>query len=100
MSLNITKKNEQPLLKRTEIHAEITYERMTPSRDAIIKEIAKKTGASEDTVVLKHIDVIQGSRKANILAYAYEDAAAQKFLKPREGKKAAAELKPAEQGKA
>lgn len=74
MDLNITKQEKQPLLLRTEIIAEITFEGKTPSRYDLVKMISKKLKIKPELTLVKHIYTEFGSQKANVEAYTYEDA--------------------------
>jgi len=80
MDLNITKQEKQPLLSRTEIIAEITFEGKTPSRYDLVKMISKKLKIKPELTLVKHIYTEFGSQKANIEAYTYEDAKIMKVL--------------------
>ena len=74
MDLNITKQEKQPLLSRTEIIAEITFEGKTPSRYDLVKIISKKLKIKPELTLVKHIYTEFGSQKANVEVYTYEDA--------------------------
>jgi ribosomal protein S24E len=80
MDLNITKKEEQPLLSRTEIIAEITFGGETPSRYDIVQAISKQLKSNPEFTLVKHIYNEFGSQKANIEAYIYKDEKVMKVL--------------------
>ncbi|MCK5107443.1 MAG: hypothetical protein KAQ83_01835 [Nanoarchaeota archaeon] len=73
MDLNINKQEKQPLLSRTAVIAEITFEGQTPSRYDLVQAISKKLKTKSDLTLVKHIYTEFGSQKAKIEAYIYED---------------------------
>ena len=83
----------KPLLARKRVTLEATYDAATPSRNDLTKEVAKKVGADEKLVSVRHIYTRFGKRKARIIAHVYSDEQDMKQLegKPKGQKKAAAE---------
>lgn len=73
MQIKITRKEEKPLLSRTEIFGEIGYDSATPSRTALRKEISTAMKSSQDLIVIRHITPIFGRRKSKITAHIYKN---------------------------
>ncbi|MFC1728237.1 30S ribosomal protein S24e [Nanoarchaeota archaeon] len=106
--MKILNKNEQPLLSRTEVDIEITYEGITPSRADIKKQIASQLNTDEKLVVVRKIDAQYGEKNAEVLAYSYKNEEDMKRIEtenalnkgmPKEKKAEGAEAKPAEEKK-
>ena len=73
MKMEITKKTENPLFKRTEIYFVIDHAgEATPSRGAVVEEIVKQTKAAKDTIVIDNIESIYGNGKSNGYVKVYE----------------------------
>ena len=73
MKMEITKKTENPLFKRTEIHFVLDHAgESTPSRGAVLEEIVKQTKAAKDTIVIDNIESIYGNGKSNGYVKVYE----------------------------
>ena len=53
MELKIIDKKEEPLLSRTRVEAEITFEKTTPSREEIKSRLVKDLGKDEKLIVVK-----------------------------------------------
>ena len=65
MKMEITEKKENKLLKRTEVRFTIDHVgESTPSKGAVVDEIAKKLNAKRDQIVLNNIDSVYGSGKS------------------------------------
>ena len=65
MKMEITEKKENKLLKRTEVRFTIDHVgSATPSKGAVVDEIAKKLNAKRDQIVLNNIDSVYGSGKS------------------------------------
>ena len=72
--MNIEIINEkQAIIPRKEINLVVKFEKSTPKRLDLKKEIAKKTKNKEDLLIIKKILTDYGKRSAKILAYAYKD---------------------------
>ena len=80
MKMEITEKKENVVLKRTEVRFVIDHAgEATPSKGAVVDEIAKQTKAKRDTIVLNSIESVYGSGKSKGYAKVYaikEDAQA------------------------
>ena len=73
MKMEITKKVQNPLLKRTEIYFVLDHAgEATPSRGAVVEEIVKQTKAAKDTIVIDNIESIYGNGKSNGYVKVYE----------------------------
>ena len=83
MNIEITINNDRPVLSRKEIEAKLSFEGTTPSRNEVVKEVAKKTGAKEELVVVREIKTSFGETTAKVTAFVYTDA---KVMKDVEGK--------------
>ena len=80
MKMEITEKKENVVLKRTEVRFVVDHAgEATPSKGAVVDEIAKQTKAKRDTIVLNSIESVYGSGKSKGYAKIYatrEDAQA------------------------
>ena len=85
VNLNIAKKTEEKLLGRTQIHATVEYDSAVPSRKQISESISKKLSVEPALVVVFRITPTFGSKKADVIAYAYHNKAV--FAKVEEKKK-------------
>ena len=75
MKIEIKKKNDNPLMKRTDIKAVVMHEgKATPTRYEIIADLAKNLKAGKDTVVVNKIFGIKGLDRSDIKAAVYKDA--------------------------
>ena len=73
MKMEITEKKENKILKRTEVRFTIDHKgEATPSKGAVIEEIAKKMSAKKDQIVLNNIDSVYGNGISNGYAKVYE----------------------------
>jgi len=72
MKIEIKEKREVPLLSRTRISATVAFEKETPSRDSLRKEIAKAAGAKEELTIIKHIYTRFGKKEAKVIANVYK----------------------------
>ena len=78
MKMEITKKTENPLFKRTEIYFTVDHAgEATPSKGAVVEEIVKQTKAAKDCIVLDSIESVYGNGKSNgyVKVYESKDAA-------------------------
>lgn len=74
MDLNIIKEKEVPLLDRKRVTLQYnSQEGKTPPRKQIAKEVAKKIGAKEDCVAIRHIYTKFGETASKIIAHVYKD---------------------------
>lgn len=102
MDLSVIKENEQPLLSRKKITAEVSFEKQTPATKDIQAKLASALNIKENLIVVKKVSQEFGSRKAGILAYVYkseeelkkiEKKAKKKKAEAKEGKKEGEEKK-------
>ena len=62
MKMEINEKKENVILKRTEVRFTIDHKgESTPSKGAVVDELAKKLDAKRDAIVLNNIDTVYGS---------------------------------------
>ncbi len=71
----ILNRKENPLLSRTDIIAEVSYDASTPKRADVKKAVAAELKVSEGTVVIKKISPVFGERKSGVEAGVYKDEA-------------------------
>ena len=78
MKMEINEKKENVILKRTEVRFTIDHKgESTPSKGAVVDELAKKLDAKRDAIVLNNIDTVYGSGLSKGYAKVYvtkEDA--------------------------
>jgi len=72
MDINIINE-KQSIVPRKEIILEVKFEKSTPKRLDLKKEIAKKTKNKEELLIIKKIITDYGRRTAKVTAYAYKD---------------------------
>jgi ribosomal protein S24E len=72
MELKITERQEQPLLSREYIEAEIEFKGAIPSRKQIMEALAQEASISQDSLAVIKIDSIFGDGKIWITAYSYK----------------------------
>src|SRR3989344_2634797 len=80
--MDIKTKHEEPLLNRIYIEAVTTFEKETPSKEVLKKELSKKLGESEASIVIISVKNLYGERKAIIKAHVYKDENTLKFMNP------------------
>ncbi|MBU1111629.1 MAG: hypothetical protein ABIG93_00570 [archaeon] len=116
MQVTIKNKEENKLLKRTEISGELQFESTTPSNKELTEALAKELKKDLSLVVVKNVYTEFSQRKATFNAVVYADAEAkEKFemstkhlrkqaeedkKKAEEAKAAAEEKRKAEEAKA
>ena len=83
MELTITNKKEEPLLSRTELKANVSFDKSTPSYKDISSLIASKIKADEKLVVIKHVYTSFGNRNAEVIAFVYKDEDKRQFIEPK-----------------
>ncbi len=91
MNIEITKKQEFPLLKRTKIHAIVKFDKSTPSRLDLKNAIATKLGTSADNIIIQKINTKFCERSAEVIIHSYKN---EEDLKKAEGEKIIAKNKP------
>jgi len=72
MNITITNKKENPVLSRTEIVANIIFDKATPSRKEIQKAVAKELKGNEKLTIIKTIKTLFGNSKAVVSASIYD----------------------------
>ena len=73
MKMEINEKKENVILKRTEVRFTIDHKgESTPSKGAVVDELAKKLDAKRDAIVLNNIDTVYGSGLSKGYAKVYE----------------------------
>ena len=78
MKMEITQKKANPLFKRTEINFVIDHAgAATPTKGAVVEEIAQQMKAAKDTIVLDSMDSVFGNGKTvgYVKVYESKDAA-------------------------
>lgn len=88
MKLEILNRNENPMLKRIEVEARITFESGTPKKDDVKKIVAQAIKCDEKLTAIKHVYSDFGKKEAKIKAYCYQDEASFKLLEGVEEKEA------------
>ena len=74
MDLQIIKETEIPLLSRKRVTLEYSSQNnKTPVRKQLVKDIAKKLKAKEDTVAIRHIYTKFGNSISKVIAHIYKD---------------------------
>jgi len=88
MDLKIIKKQDNPLLSRTEIEAEASFfNEPTPKKEDIKKKISSMEKADEKLVVVKNVYGNFGAGKASVLAYVYKSEDKLKKIEPKKKEK-------------
>jgi ribosomal protein S24E len=96
LELTITSKTEEPLLSRTMLKANVSFEKSTPSYTELTALIASKAKADEKLVAIRHVYTSFGNKNAEITAYVYKDEAKKSFIEPKVKEKKDAKAKEAE----
>ncbi|MFC1690900.1 30S ribosomal protein S24e [Nanoarchaeota archaeon] len=73
MEIELLKERDTPLLSRKRLTFSVNYDKSTPSRIDLRKEIAKKIKAEEKFVILKHIYTRFGQQWAKVIAHVYNN---------------------------
>lgn len=71
MEIDILEKKDNPLLRRTEIIADISFEAATPSRQVMKEAISKKLNASPELIIIRNIYPFFGDKKAEVVVHIY-----------------------------
>ena len=106
MAFKIVSQEEEPLLSRIRVKAELFFENATPSNAEVAKQIASSLKKDESLVVIKKIATHYGEKMADVDAVVYENKEAKesieaktKHMRDAEKKAAEAAAKPAEEAK-
>jgi ribosomal protein S24E len=97
--MKITEKKENPLLSRTEVTAEITFEKATPSKNDVKKQLASELKKDESLIVVKNIHTDYGAATARLSAFIYDSKEALEKTEPRPKKEAKPAGAPKEEAK-
>lgn len=73
MELQITSKEELPLLSRTRVKARITFKGATPTKQEAIVAFAKALNAEPNLIIIRQIKTAFGEQSAEIFGYLYKD---------------------------
>ena len=88
MQMNVTNKKEEPLLSRTMITATLEFEKATPSYPEVAALLAGSLKKDEKLIAIRHVYNSFGSKKAEVVAYLYNDENKKQFIEPKlKGKK-------------
>lgn len=79
----ITDKKEEPLLSRTAVKATLEFEKATPSYQEVSPLLASQLKADEKLLAIKHIYNHFGSKRADIIAYIYNDETKKQLIEPK-----------------
>lgn len=83
MQLNVTSKTEEPLLARTMVKATLEFEKSTPSYAEVTASLATSLKSDEKLVAIRHIYNSFGAKKADVIAYLYNDEAKKQLIEPK-----------------
>ncbi|GIU70175.1 MAG: 30S ribosomal protein S24e [Candidatus Woesearchaeota archaeon] len=72
MDIEVTKKTNEPLMKRIYFEAKIIFQGKTPSRIDIKKELCKKLDSKDNLTIIRKIKTDYGSERAIIYGFIYE----------------------------
>ncbi|MGM5484978.1 MAG: hypothetical protein ACQEP1_03855 [Nanobdellota archaeon] len=82
MKVKIVEKQEQPLLSRTELKAEVEFDKEIPSRQFMREQVAKAVKGNQEMIIIERIVSKFSSRKADVFAHVYKDKAKmEKFVR-------------------
>jgi ribosomal protein S24E len=73
MKIEIVEKNKNPLLKRDEIELKIEHEGPTPSRTALLTEIAKELKVDQKHIIINKILKQSGLKMVKVKAELYKN---------------------------
>ena len=73
MDIEITKKENEPIMKRVYFEGKIVFQGKTPSRIDIKKDVCHKLGSKDNMTVIRKIITDYGSERASLSGYIYED---------------------------
>ena len=96
--MEIIEQKEDKLLHRKEVLLKVDFEKNTPSKDEINKELVNILKVSSDIIKLDVIKQRFGERNADIIAYVYKDKESLKKVEVK-NKKIKKEVKKTEEKK-
>jgi len=73
MEIKIEERRRNPLLRREEIRATVSFEGGTPTRREVREALAKALGRDVRVVFVRRVLTEYGSHRARVLATAYDD---------------------------
>jgi len=82
MQFNVIDKKEEPLLSRTMLKAAIEFEKATPSYQEVTSLVATHLKTDEKLIAIRHIYNKFGDKKAELIAYIYNDEAKKQLIEP------------------
>jgi small subunit ribosomal protein S24e len=83
MKMEIKEKKENPLFKRTEIRFVIDHTgESTPTKAAVVDEIAKQMKVKKDAIVLNSVSTVYGGGLSKGYAKVYESKEAAQSIEP------------------
>ena len=90
MSVNITNNNENKLLDRKEIEAEVSFDGPTPKRADLKQAVGVKLGANPELMVIRKSTSSFGKKMVKVLVHTYKTketlmATEPVYIKVREG---------------
>lgn len=83
IQLSVTSKKEEPLLARTMVKATLEFEKATPSYAEVTSLLATNLKSDEKLVAIRHIYNSFGNKKAEVIAYLYNDEAKKQLIEPK-----------------
>ena len=83
MQLNVIEKEEEPLLFRTMLKATLEFEKATPSYPEVTSFLALHLKTDEKLIAIRHIYNKFGDKKAELIAYIYNDEAKKQLIEPK-----------------
>ena len=83
MEIRISDKKDEPLLSRTMINASLEFEKSTPSYKEVTTLLANNLKKDEKLIAIMHIYNHFGARKADVIAYLYQDENKKSYIEPK-----------------
>ena len=99
MKIELVKEKEEKLFNRKEILVKLDFEKNTPSKEVIKKELSDNLKLNPELLTLNKVKQRFGERTADIFAYIYKDAASLKKLEIKNKKQKKNETKKEESKK-
>lgn len=83
MKMEITEKKENKILNRTEVRFTIDHKgESTPTKAAVVEEIAKMMKAKKDVVVLNSVETVYGNGQSKGYAKVYDSKESAQKIEP------------------
>jgi ribosomal protein S24E len=83
VKLDVTSRTEEPLLARAMVKATLEFEKSTPSYAEVTASLAASLKSDEKLVAIRHIYNSFGAKKADVIAYLYNDEAKKQLIEPK-----------------